>query len=101
MDNDGDSKIDVMFVNMYVNYLVDRRSSYKEIIAEWFLRRSQLYHAASIYADIQNDMRLDSFRAGLNDVFLSFGIKAAAVVMYESPIKEKGRFEYFSFNNKV
>ena len=75
---------------------VSNDSSYKEIIAEWFLRRSQLYHAASIYADIQNDMRLDSFRAGLNDVFLSFGIKAAAVVMYESPIKEKGRFEYFS-----
>ncbi len=68
--------------------------------AEWNIKRSQFIQVIKLYSDMQVDMTLEDFRTHINTDLASLGIDAAAVVLFNAPIKTE-KFEYFILPSTV
>ena len=62
---------------------------------EWYRKKGEFYQTTTFYTEMQSDMTYDQLRARINDDIRSFGITAAAVVLYDKPIEMPVPFEYF------
>ena len=70
-------------------------------VTEWFNKRQQVFQAAQMDAYIQDDLVLEKVGTRITNQVSSFGIQAAAVVLYDQPAEFKKPFEYFNLPEKA
>ncbi len=76
-------------------------SSNRFTVTEWFNKRQQVFQAAQMDAYIQDDLVLEKVGARITNQVSTFGIQAAAVVLYDQPAEFKKPFEYFNLPEKA
>lgn len=64
-------------------------------LAEWFVRRGEFVQVIKMFTDMQVNDSLDEFRLHLNRDMVEFGIRSAAIVLFENPISTDKLF-YFT-----
>lgn len=75
--------------------------SSKYTATEWYLKKFQLYQITSFYTDMQMDITNTELRNRINGDFRSFGIKSAAIVLYDKPVIQNVPFEQFVLPEKA
>ena len=78
------------------NSLNDRFS-----VSEWFNKRQQVFQAAQMDAYIQDELVMEKVGDRVSAQISSFGIQAAAVVLYEQPSEFRKPFEFFNLPEKA
>lgn len=63
-------------------------------LADLYVRQSQFFQVTKLFSDMQVSTTLDAFRSRLNTDLRLFGIKSAAVVLFEKPINTD-KMDYF------
>lgn len=64
-------------------------------LAEWYVRRGEFVQVIKMFTDMQVNDSLDEFRQHLNRDMVEFGIRSAAIVLFENPISTDKMF-YFT-----
>ena len=70
-------------------------------VTEWFNKRQQVFQAAQMDAYLRDDLPLENVGERIASQISTFGIQAAAVVLYEKPAEFKKAFEYFNLPSKA
>lgn len=68
---------------------------------EWYSKKSQLYHVARYFTDMQTDISLQLLKDRMNDDMRAFGLKAVGIVIYDNPIEMTTPFDYFNLPHKA
>jgi len=73
----------------------------KNSITDWYMQRSQLWQVMKYHSETQFDMTVEQLSSRINSDLRSFGIQAAAIVMYESPVEMVVPFDYFNLPHRA
>lgn len=68
---------------------------------EWYSKKSQLYHVARYYTDMQTDISLEILKNRVNDDMREFGLKAMGIIIYDNPVEMATPFDYFNLPHKA
>lgn len=77
------------------------QASSKYTATEWYLKKFQLYQITKYYTDMQTDLTTDKLKNRLNEDLQAFGIKGAAVVIYDKSVIQKTPFDVFDMPDKA
>lgn len=73
----------------------------RNVVSDLYFRTAQVQKVMNYYSQTQFDMSVDQLKTRLNSDLRDFGIKAAAVVLYESPIEQTIPFDYFNLPHRA
>lgn len=68
---------------------------------EWYYKKDQFSQLTRYYTELQYDMTSEQLKRRLNEDIASFGVSAAAIIMYENPIEMSTPFDYFNLPHKA
>ena len=67
---------------------------------KWYANRNNFIQIIQHYSTLQAEITLDSLRQRINSDLISYGITAAAICLFESPVSTE-RFDFFKFPDKT
>ncbi len=87
----------------YISYdlALENESNDRFSVTEWFNKRQQVFQAAQMDAYIQDDLPFEKVGPILTSKISSYGIQAAAVILYDKPSEYKKPFEFFNLPEKA
>lgn len=87
----------------YVNIQLDAEKVWnaRNLLSGLYMRNAQIQKVINYYSETQFDMSVDQLKSRLNSDLRDFGIKAAAVVVYEAPIEQTIPFDYFNLPHRA
>lgn len=80
---------------------VDKIMNSRNVVSDLYLRTAQIQKVINYYSETQFDMSVDQLKGRLNSDFRDFGIKAAAIVIYDVPIEQTIPFDYFNLPHRA
>ena len=84
-----------------INLDVDKVLHSRNVVSDLYFRTAQVQKVMNYYTETQFDMTPDQIKSRLNSDLRDFGIKAAAVVLYEAPIEQAIPFDYFNLPHRA
>ncbi len=87
----------------YVDIQLDAEKVWnaRNLLSGLYMRNAQIQKVINYYSETQFDMSVDQLKSRLNSDLRDFGIKAAAVVVYEAPIEQTIPFDYFNLPHRA
>lgn len=86
------------FSNQYVQADFEKSEAEKnQLITTMYLSKERFINAGRLFRDTKNELTIDELKVIINNRMRFFGIKAAAVVLYNNPIDQPVVFDYFKF----
>ncbi|WP_027729362.1 diguanylate cyclase [Treponema sp. C6A8] len=73
----------------------------RNLLSGLYMRNAQIQKVMNYYSETQFDMSVDQLKSRLNSDLRDFGIKAAAVVVYDAPIEQTIPFDYFNMPHRA
>ena len=80
---------------------VDKIMNTRNVVSDLYLRTAQIQKVINYYSETQFDMSVDQLKGRLNSDFRDFGIKAAAIVVFDVPIEQTIPFDYFNLPHRA
>ena len=80
---------------------VDKIMNTRNVVSDLYLRTAQIQKVINYYSETQFDMSVDQLKGRLNSDFRDFGIKAAAIVVFDVPIEQAIPFDYFNLPHRA
>ena len=69
-------------------------------LSKWYANRNNFIQIIQQYSTLQAEITLDTLRQRINSDLISYGITAAAICLFESPVLTE-RFNFFKFPDKT
>ena len=73
----------------------------RNVVSDMYFRTAQIQKVMNYYSETQFDMTVDQLKSRLNSDLRDFGVKAAAIVVYEAPIEQTIPFDYFNLPHRA